>query len=78
MNKTIQRLINAIKNGKFAFEKYYNRGTWHGLEIQIQNNFCSYGLIGYEVFGYDERGRHIATITHDWDLNKTELEYINI
>lgn len=93
----IKRLTNAIKNGKFAFEKYYNRGMWYGLSIQVQNVFCSYGQCGYQVFVYkfDEiepyhyiqnasnggrflpRLEHIATISHDWELNKTEVEYFN-
>lgn len=81
MDKTIQRLINAIKNGKFAFEKHYERRTWHGVVIQTTDMFCSYGIIGYEVSMYneDKYGRldHIASITHDWDLNKTKVEYYN-
>lgn len=77
MEKTIQRLINAIKNDKFAFEKYNGGGLWYGLNIMTMPLFASYGRIGYNVGIYDEGGWNIATITHDWEMNKTEVEYYN-
>lgn len=70
MEKKIQRLVNAIKNGKFAWEKYNGGGLWHGLNIMT----ASYGQIGYDVSIYDN-GHHIATISHYWEFNKTEVEY---
>lgn len=72
MEKKIKRLFNAIKNGKFNWERYLQKQTWYGIDIITQPMFCSYGQIGYEAYVYDERGRHIETISHDWDMNKTE------
>lgn len=72
MEKKIKRLFNAIKNGKFNWERYLQRQTWYGIDVMTQPMFCSYGQIGYETYIYDERGWHIETISHDWDMNKTE------
>lgn len=81
MQKTIQRLTNAIKNGRFAFEKYYSFKPWHSIHIQVQDMFCGFRKCGYIVFVHTEykpgRFENIATITHDWELNKTEIEYHN-
>ena len=48
-DKTLKRLAKDVKRGKFSWEKYVMGGTWHGLEIQSQALFCSYGQIGYTV-----------------------------
>ena len=66
----IQRLINSISAGRFAWEKYLCGGTWNGMKIETQPLFCSYGQIGYTVIA---GGRHI--IKHDWELDETiEIE----
>ena len=75
MEKKIQRLFNAIKNNRFNWEKYATRQMWHNMNIQTQCLFCSYGLIGFETFVYNERGSHIATIKHDWEMDVTERTY---
>lgn len=74
MEKKLKRLFNAIKQSRFNYEKYLYRNTWFGLDIMTQRIFCSYGQIGFEVYVYDERGRHIQTIVRDWDFDKTYFE----
>lgn len=77
MEKTIQRLTNAIKRGKFAEDKYFCGGIWHGIKIRVQGFYCSCRRAGYHVFIDDANGVLIATIQHKYDLNKTEVEYYN-
>lgn len=77
MEKVIKRLFNAIKSGRFNYEKYLRENTYYGVKLLTQPLFCSYGQIGFEAYVYDERGRHIETIVRDWDLNKTYLESDN-
>lgn len=77
MEKTIQRLMNAIKNGKFAFEKYFRRGQWNGIDIQIQGFYRNGRRIGYYVFVHDANCRHVATIEQNFEKKLTEVEYYN-
>ena len=67
-NKTLKRLAKAVKHGKFAWERYVMGGTWHGLEIQSQALYCSYGQIGYTVTVNGS-----IEIRHDWEMDETEI-----
>lgn len=66
----VNRLIKAIKSGRFAWEKYYGGGRWYGVRIQVMPLFCSYGQIGFTIYSpYGESFN--GTIKHDWELNQT-------
>lgn len=70
----ISRLEKAIKNEKFAWERYVRRKAWHGLEVQTRRVVCSYGVIGYECYVYNS-GQHLATIDYDWEKKEANIEY---
>lgn len=70
----MNRLIKAIKAGRFVWQNYLGGKKWHGIMLQTCPLFSSYGQIGYSVDVYD-RDRHTLTITHDWELCKTEVEH---
>lgn len=68
----MNRLIKAIKAGRFNWEKYLGGGYWHGMRIQTQPLFCSYGVIGFTCFSpygwsFDE------TIVYDFEFKKVEI-----
>lgn len=68
-----RRLINSILANRFAWQRYLNVGTWHGLSIQTKPLFCSYGEIGFSVFSpYGESFKE--TITYDWELETITIE----
>lgn len=68
----MKRLVNAIRAGRFNWERYVSGGTWHGLSIQTQRLVCSYGVIGYQVFSpYGESFR--GTIEYDWELDELTM-----
>lgn len=75
-NMLIKRLINAIKSNRFDWERYSTIHTWNGLEIQTQRLVCSYGIIGYEVYIYNDSG-NIATIRYDWEKDDLFIEWHN-
>lgn len=68
MNKELKRILNAIRNRRFAFEKYYNKRTFFGVSIQVQPLFCSYGQIGYVITSKE------FNITYDFEFNKINVE----
>ena len=82
MEKYLKRLCRAILSGRFNDEKYTQRKSWNGKDIQAMPLFCSYGLIGFIVIVYydDSRQFHIT-----WDREMRNLaingtnweEYIN-
>lgn len=72
----MNRLIKAIREGRFAFERYLSGKTWNGIKLLTEPLFCSYGQIGYSAYVYDNTGRHVLTITHDWEMNTTEYQYV--
>lgn len=72
----MNRLINAIKEGRFAWQKYLNGKTWNGIKLHTCPLFCSYGQIGYTVAVFD-KGRQVLSISHDWEMNTTKYEYTN-
>lgn len=69
----MNRLIKAIRDSLFAWEKYLGGKTWNGMFLRTCPLFCSYGQIGYTVDVFDN-GRHALTIRHDWEMNTTEYE----
>lgn len=71
----MKTLIKRIEEGKFAFEKYLGGKTYFGKYLLVCPMFCSYGQIGYKVNVF-ENGKHVATITHDWEMDKTKCEYV--
>lgn len=70
----MNRLIKAIRAGRFAWAKYLNGKTWNGIILRTSPLFCGYGQIGYSVAVFDG-DRHTLTITHDWEMNTTKYQY---
>ena len=71
MEMYLKRLCNAILNGRFKEEKYYNRKSYYGIEIQVQDMFASYGKIGYSVTVYSEEQYDIE---YDYELNDLKID----
>lgn len=71
----MNRLIKAIKEKRFAWERYLGGKRWNGIMLRSSPLFCSYGQIGYTVDVFDGE-RHALTITHDWGMNTTKYQYI--
>ena len=71
MEKYLKRLCNAVLNGRFKKEKYYNRKSYYGIEIQVQDMFASYGKIGYFVTVYSEEQYDIE---YDYELNDLKID----
>lgn len=69
----IRSLINSIRDGKFAWERYLRGKRWRGIELYTCPLFCSYGQIGYSVSVFED-DQHVMTITHDWELGRTKCE----
>lgn len=68
-----RRMIKSILENRFAWQRYLNGGTWHGLSIQTEQLLCSYGAIGFKVFSpYGESFKE--TITYDWELKTITIE----
>lgn len=72
----MNRLIKAIQAGRFAWERYLNGKTWHGIKLQTMPLFCSYGQIGYTVAVFD-RGIQTLEISHDLEMGTTKYKYMN-
>ena len=64
----MNRLKQAIESDRFAWENYLNGGTWHGIMLQTEPLFCSYGQIGYSIYVYNG-GRHVLTLCIDWEFH---------
>lgn len=65
----MERLKKAIRDGRFAYEKYVSGGTWFGMSIQTMALFCSYGQIGFVVWspcGISFSG----SLSWDWEFNE--------
>lgn len=71
--KILKRLSNAIIANKFNSEKYCQRKSYHGVEIETSPLFCSYGEIGYKVCVYED-GEHKHTLSYDWELKKLTID----
>lgn len=72
--QVIQKLIASIKAGRFDYTKYTRERPYFGLSIMTQPTFASYGRIGYDVFIYDERGQHTATVGYDEEMDKLTVD----
>ena len=70
----MNRLVSTIKAERFAWQKYLGGRRWHGLYLLATPLHCSYGIIGYTVSVYSQ-GRNVATVSHDWEMNNTKVEY---
>lgn len=83
MEKYLRKLCKAILADRFNDEKYRQKNSWHGVEIETSPLFCSYGLIGFTVSVYNSRGNHYCDVEWDADLGKLSIdetpwkEYIN-
>lgn len=71
MDKYLKRICNAILDGRFKKEKYYERKSYYGIEIQVQDMFASYGKIGYSVTVYSEEQ---CDIKYDCELNDLKID----
>lgn len=70
MRKYLKRLCNAILDGRFNEEKYFQRKSYYGIEIQVQHLFVSYGKIGYTVYVYADEHYEIK---YDYELNELKI-----
>lgn len=69
----MERLKKAILKGTFAWERYLNGGTWHGLSIHTEPMFCSYGQCGFRVYSpYGESFNE--TISYDFGLERIYID----
>lgn len=70
MDKYLKRLCNAILDGRFNEEKYFQRNSYYGIEIQVQHLFVSYGKIGFTVWVY---GKESYEVKYDYELNDLNI-----
>lgn len=83
MKKYLKRLCKAILEDRFNEEKYRQKRSWHGKDIQTEPLFCSYGKIGFTVAVY-ENYNHFCTVKWDGDLEELNIDdtpwkdYINL
>lgn len=68
----MKRLVNAIRAGRFNWERYVSGGMWYGLSIQTQRLVCSYGVIGYQVFSPHGESFE-GVIEYDWEFDKLTM-----
>lgn len=73
--KTLKRLCENIKNGRFNWEKYLTPQKYYDVEIAVIPLHCSYGQIGYTIYFPFST---MPEIQYDWELNELlvdETEY---
>lgn len=63
----VNRVINAIKRGKFNFENVMSRKSYFGEFCDVKPLFCSYGQIGWSAYICGKE------IQFDYELNKIKL-----
>lgn len=67
------RIADTIESGKFNWKRYTSQKPYYGYEIMTEPLHCSYGQIGYTVSIY-ENGRHIHTLTYDWEMERFSVD----
>lgn len=69
--KNTIKLIKAISGNRFNWRNYQSPNKyWGKINVQTQPLFSSYGLIGFTIWG-----NNILNITHDWELERTMVEW---
>lgn len=68
MERIINRITKAIKNGKFNFERVQNKGTYYNYKCIVEPLFCPYGQIGYTIY------TDFGEIQYDYELNNIKLK----
>lgn len=68
MDKLLKRLCNAIMNGRFNPDRYWQRKSYYDVELETH---ASFEQIEVSVYKDD---RHEHTLKYDWGLKKLTID----
>lgn len=71
----IEKILQAIKSGVFAWEQYVEGKNWAGIFVHTRPLLCLKGQIGFSIDIYNAKGK-VSTIDYNWN-SKTAYTRLN-